>query len=61
MLNTNSMVSEPKLLHTGECKINGICFQVSVFQSPNAETLLKQKCDPSFFSAQKRNISAVIM
>ena len=43
MLNTNSMAAEPKLLHTDECKINGICFQVSVCQSPNAETSLKQK------------------
>lgn len=43
MLNTNSMAAEPKPLHTDECTINGICFQVSVCQSPNAETSLKQK------------------
>ena len=43
MLNANSMAAEPKLLHTDECKINGICYQVSACQSPNAETPLKQK------------------
>ena len=43
MLNANSKAAEPKLLHTDECRINGICYQVSVCQSPNAETPLKQK------------------
>ena len=43
MLNANSKAAEPKLLHTDERKINGICYQVSVCQSPNAETPLKQK------------------
>ena len=43
MLNANSKAAEPKLLHTDECIINGICYQVSVCQSPNAETPLKQK------------------
>lgn len=43
MLNANAMTAEPKLLHTSECKINGISFQVSVCQSPDADISLKQK------------------
>jgi len=43
MLNANAKVAEPKLLHTDECKINGISFQVSVCQSPDAAISLKQK------------------
>ena len=43
MTNVTAIAAEPKLLHTAECKINGISFQVSVCRSPDADTPLKQK------------------
>ena len=43
MLSANTVAAEPRLLHTEDCKINGISFQVSVCQSPDAQIPLKQK------------------
>lgn len=43
MLNANAVAAEPRLLHTDEYKINGISFQISVCQSPDAQIPLKQK------------------
>lgn len=42
MINAQTIVSEPKILHSVERRINGISYQVSVCQSPAAETPLKQ-------------------
>lgn len=42
MINAQTTVSEPKLLHSVERRINGVNYQVSVCQSPAAEMPLKQ-------------------